>query len=219
MARWQGGGRNELRVPCRHQVATGVRVGLQTLDEFLDLVELATVSLLPAPPLGPVHLADLTVAFGELFVIDDALLEFLQTDLPLVGIRVGYGLTGLLEVSLVGPLRPDVHVVLEQVPDVRVSTKEPHHLNEDGVVVDVLRRDQREALRKVEPHFPTEDTQRTDTSTVVLECSVLENVPKEVLVRCGDFYPRFLNCHFTPVSQGHVRMTHPPPTTIQKSCG
>ncbi len=112
--------RNVLGVPrCHHQTAR-VRVVLDLLHHVGDLVDDATLTLLPLAPLSTVDLTDVTVLGRELIVLQHTLRVGLDLLLPLVGVLSGHFLAGGLKPGLEGPFRPDVHTVLQQETDVRV---------------------------------------------------------------------------------------------------
>ncbi len=176
--------RDELRVPCRHNVTTRVRVCLDLRDDVGDLVDRVTLCRLPAAPLSSVDLADAAVLLTERVVAEDASLECAQLILPFLGVLDGTCLADGVEVGHERPLGPDGHAVLQQEPDVRVAHQEPDQFDGDPLEVDPLGRDQRKPLREVVADLPAEDALRASTGPVLLVIAVLQDLLKEILVRC-----------------------------------
>src|SRR5512138_1771689 len=77
---------------------------------------------------------------------------------------------------LIGPFVPNRNAVVLQVLDVRVAAQEPQKLVDDGAQVQLLRRDERKALRQIEPHLMTEHGQRTGPRAVGFRRAVLANM-------------------------------------------
>ena len=80
----------------------------------------------------------------------------------------------------VGPLVPDVDVVVEEVLDVGVSGDEPEEFMDDPFQENLLRRQEREPFLEVEPHLVSEDALGSDTRTVVLDDPFVHYPPQQV---------------------------------------
>ena len=106
-------------------------------------------------------------------------------DLPAVGRRPRAPLMsvdGAQFSVLVGPLVPDGHAMVLQVPDVRVAAQEPDELVEDGLQMHFLGRDQRKPFGEVEAHLIAEDAPGPGPGAVGLPGSVLQDVLDEIEV-------------------------------------
>jgi len=68
-----------------------------------------------------------------------------------------------------GPLVPDVDVMLLQILDIGVTSQEPEQLVEDCSSVELLGRNEREAVTQVEAHLMAEDAERTGAGTVLAQ--------------------------------------------------
>ena len=68
----------------------------------------------------------------------------------------------------VGPLVPDTYTMLLKIAHIGVALQEPEQFVDDGLQMELLRREQWEALRKVKAHLMTEDTECACTGTVGL---------------------------------------------------
>lgn len=69
---------------------------------------------------------------------------------------------------LVGPLVPDAHAVVLKPAHVGVATQKPQQLVDDGLQVEFLGREQREAVLEVVAHLVAEDAQRARARAVAL---------------------------------------------------
>ena len=69
---------------------------------------------------------------------------------------------------LIRPLVPDTHAVVLQVLDIGIALEEPQQLVDDGLEVELLGSQEREALLEVKTHLMTEDRDSACTCTVVL---------------------------------------------------
>ena len=78
---------------------------------------------------------------------------------------------------LVGPLVPNGHVVVVQILDVGRPREEPEELVDDRSQMELLRRDEREPLRKVEAHLAAEERARARARAVGLVCAVFKDLP------------------------------------------
>jgi hypothetical protein len=70
--------------------------------------------------------------------------------------------------------------MLLEIGDIRVALEKPQKLVHDRFEVQLLGRDQRKALRKIEAHLPAEDGERSGPRPVALGNAVFENVPEKV---------------------------------------
>jgi hypothetical protein len=82
--------------------------------------------------------------------------------------------------ALVRPFVPDAHTVLAQILDIGRAHEEPQQLVNDGFDVQLLGRDQREALRQVEAHLVAEYAQRARTRAIVLAGAVRADVAQKI---------------------------------------
>lgn len=144
------------------------------------------------PPLGAVDLAEVAPLRCEEVVLEDRLLVGLEELLPPVRIDFGYLLVCLLKPDTEGPLRPDVHVVLQQVANVAVAAQEPQQLHGDGLEKHPLGGDQRKPLREVVADLPAEHTGGARAGAVVLVDAGIHDIPQKIFVRgdnIGHFSP------------------------------
>jgi hypothetical protein len=82
----------------------------------------------------------------------------------------------------VGPLVPDGHAVLAQPADVGVTAQKPQQLDDDRAQVQLLGRDQREALRQIETQLPADHAAGAGAGAVGLHRAVLEHVAQQIEV-------------------------------------
>ena len=82
----------------------------------------------------------------------------------------------------VGPIVPDMHIVLVQPGHVRGPLQEPQQFPEDPAGVYLLRGEQREANLQIEPHLVAEDAACPGSGAVVLVHTVVEHVGEQVVV-------------------------------------
>ena len=85
--------------------------------------------------------------------------------------------------GVVGPLVPDGDAVLAQPPHVGVAGDEPEQLADDGLQVDLLRGDQREAVGQREPHLVAEDAAGARAGAVALLDTLVEDPLHQIEVR------------------------------------
>ena len=83
---------------------------------------------------------------------------------------------------LVRPLVPDADPVLLQPGHVRGAGQEPQELADDGLDVNVLRRDQREPPREVVAQLRAEDGTRARARAIPLRGSLAHDAREEILV-------------------------------------
>src|SRR5690348_9743880 len=81
---------------------------------------------------------------------------------------------------LVCPFVPDADVSVLEPANVGVPPEEPEELNDDGPQVQLLRRQQRKAVREIEPHLRSEPRQGTRTGAVLLLDSFIEDPLHEI---------------------------------------
>src|SRR5690606_31025768 len=74
---------------------------------------------------------------------------------------------------LVGPFVPDRDAVAAQILDVRVACEKPQELVNDRAQMQLLRREQRETFREIEPHLMTEHAERACAGAIVLARAAL----------------------------------------------
>src|SRR5262249_48041039 len=82
----------------------------------------------------------------------------------------------------VRPFVPDPNPVIVEIFDVGIAGQKPEQLVDNGFDVQLLGREQRKALRQVEPRLVAEYRQRTGPGAVVLLHAVGENVLHQVEV-------------------------------------
>ena len=122
----------------------------------------------------------------ELIVLEHALGVGLDLRLPLVGVLDRNFLSCCHQPGLEGPLRPDGHAVMQQEADVGVPAQEPDQFDRHPLEVDLLRSDERKAIRQVVPDLAPEDAGRTRSGAVILVDAARKDIPKEILVRCNN---------------------------------
>ena len=83
---------------------------------------------------------------------------------------------------LVRPFVPDRDTMVLKVLDVRISGNKPEQLVDYGLEVDLLRGQEREAFRKVEPHLVAEDGLGADAGAVMLDRSFVHDPFQQVKV-------------------------------------
>ena len=109
-----------------------------SLDQLGDLVVLAPVRALPAPPLLAVDRAEVAPLFGERRVVEDAPLERGLVDL----------LAALLAVAGERPVGPDADALGDELADIGPAGQEPEHLLGGELPIDALGGEQRHARRR-----------------------------------------------------------------------
>ena len=127
-------------------------------------------------------------------------------DLAAVAPRPGTPLMAIDRPELalrIGPLVPDLHAVLAQVGDVGAPGEKPDELVHDRLQVQLLRRDQREALAQIEPHLMAEEREGSGPGPVRLLDAAVEDLAQEVEVG----------------SQGPHSLANPPPTSQLAATG
>lgn len=116
----------------------------------------------------------------------DALDEFGHlVDMPAVIIRPGAPLRAIdrPEVPvLIGPLVPDADTVLLEIADIGIALQEPEQFVNDRPQMQPLRRDDREAIGKIETHLMAEDRPRARAGAVTAVAAILQHVAKEVVI-------------------------------------
>src|SRR5262249_19243644 len=80
------------------------------------------------------------------------------------------------------PLVPDLHALRLQRRDVRLAAQEPEELVDDRAKVELLRREQREALAQIEPHLVAEDPARAGAGAVGSIAPLGQDEAEELLV-------------------------------------
>ncbi len=88
----------------------------------------------------------------------------------------------------VGPFVPDRHPVLTQIFDVGVAGEKPQQLVHDRLQVQLLGRDEREAVGKIEAQLMAEHRKRAGAGTVVFFDAVLEDPFEEIEIRAHGLY-------------------------------
>src|SRR5262249_4173258 len=83
---------------------------------------------------------------------------------------------------LVRPLIPDADAMLVQPGGVRIVTQEPEQLADYRANVNLLRRDEREALREIEAHLATEERERAGASAIGLACAGVSHLAHHVQI-------------------------------------
>src|SRR5438309_1233854 len=77
----------------------------------------------------------------------------------------------------IGPFVPDGHAIGAKVRDVGASLEEPEELVDYALHVDLLGREEREALGEVETHLVAEDGEGARAGAIVLARAVIAHVP------------------------------------------
>ena len=84
--------------------------------------------------------------------------------------------------KFVGPLVPDMDVVLLKVFNVCVALQKPQQFMHDALPVNLFRRDERKALGEIEAHLSAKDRTGTDTRPIHAIHAVLFHVTKQIEV-------------------------------------
>src|SRR5437867_12015817 len=82
--------------------------------------------------------------------------------------------------ALVGPLVPDADAALLQPFHVGVATQEPKQLIDDRFQVQLLRREQREALGEIEAQLAAEHRERAGAGAIGFARAALEHLGEEI---------------------------------------
>src|SRR5690349_15090745 len=82
----------------------------------------------------------------------------------------------------VRPFIPDRDAVLLQIADIGVAGEEPQQLVDDRLDMQLLGRDQREALAEVEAHLVAEHALGAGARAVALDDALVENVLQQVVI-------------------------------------
>src|SRR3979490_2105428 len=83
---------------------------------------------------------------------------------------------------LVGPFVPDRDALFLEPAHIGVSGEEPEQLVDDGLQVQLLSGDEREALRQIEAHLVAEDGQRAGSGAVALLKAALEHAFHQIVI-------------------------------------
>ena len=105
---------------------------------------------------------------------------------PLVSVdrtEVSFGAAKLGALFGGGPFVPDGNAPRGEPRVLRAAGKEPQQLVRDGLHVDLLGRQQREAFGQVEAKLGAEDADRPRAGTVAPDFSVLPDMAKQVEIR------------------------------------
>src|SRR5438105_3826802 len=102
--------------------------------------------------------------------------ELLARLLEVIQIQVGVA----ERAALVGPFVPDADAALLEPSYVGVAAQEPQQLVEDRLEVQLLRREQREALVEREAQLPSEHRQRAGAGAIGLARAVLEHFLQQI---------------------------------------
>ncbi len=141
--------------------------------------------LLELPHVPRIH--DHAAAIGVLFQKLDGLRD-LVNHAPVLGFPAAPLLSVHgTEIALrIRPFVPNADAVRLQIVDIGVALEEPEQFMDDGLDVDLFRRDERKTLRKVETHLVTEDALGPGASAVGFGGAVLLDGAKkiEVLFQC-----------------------------------
>ena len=84
--------------------------------------------------------------------------------------------------ALVSPFIPDGNAVFLQIGDIGVAFQEPQQFVDDRFQMQLLRRDQREALLKIEAHLMAENRHRPGAGPILLLGPRFEDMAHEVEV-------------------------------------
>src|SRR6185369_13985334 len=111
---------------------------------------------------------------------------------------------------LVGPFVPDADAVLLQVGDVGVALQEPQQFVDDGLEMQLLGGNHREAPAQVETHLPAENGARAGAGAVGFVMAVFEHVTHQVEVLLHESLPFDQKCDSTlPISGRNGRRPCP----------
>jgi hypothetical protein len=80
------------------------------------------------------------------------------------------------------PLVPDMHSVLIEIPDVRISLQEPKQLVDHSLEKKPLCGGCRESVGEVKAHLPAKDAQDAGSRSVRFLHAVLQDFPEEVQI-------------------------------------
>ena len=171
-------------VPGSDKHPPRIRVRLDRVDRFLELVDHASVRCGPCNPLNTINGTKVAVFGGKpVLVILDVLLELGDLDVPLVRPSLRHLLASCLEVLFERPLRPNVVALVDERLDVAVTVDEPQQLAGHQVGVDALGCDQRESDLQVEHHFGTEHDVCSSSSPVAFRLASCTYLLEQYLER------------------------------------
>lgn len=158
-------------IPGMKDHAAAAGIGLEIADHRGDLVMHPPLGITPLPPLLTVDRAEIAPLERESLILQNPLLEGNLIDI----------LSGGLAIFRQRPVRPDPHVLLQEIADVGITGQKPEHFLDGELPVDALRREDRDLpLGKVEAHHRAEAAQRADAGPVDPAVTVLEQVRHQV---------------------------------------
>jgi hypothetical protein len=97
-------------------------------------------------------------------------------------IRLSDGLTGALPIALERPVRPNSHILKEELPDISSPFEHPEHFLECGLPEDLLGRKDRKTFGQIKTQRPSKQSPCADTGSVNALIPAIKKLPEEIKI-------------------------------------